>query len=446
MTHSAHQADAAGSEAAQAEGLEPSGAAQSRYQIVERAGDAFLQCSNAANLRLYLIPGVVVSEAGRKSYPRQSIFLDGVFDGAPFLDNQARQYSLDHHAGCVRAFTLATCEQAAVLLLHGLPMTEGTWSVYINQADLDALLAAWLLLNHTEMLRDEHLLLQAVMPLVRVQANIDSHGLEKSALAALPVETYAAHKQVLDDLMEMEASHGDPQSAPPAQPLVHARVVFDRLDRLFLTEGYLVELMEVEQLGSVAINASQVAILCRSSRGIYHAEARLKDAYGKQLGVIVLTKGGGHFTLRLVDPFLAEDLSAVYRRLNRLDSSADRKSNNLWGGAAEIGGSPRASGSALPDDEILAVVGDVFQHVPWRHRVWRWFLPRRVRARAAPATAERSHGDQPQGERRPQSRGLSRVLVGLLVVLALAVLGLLIWGAITFGKDLLPLFQAGRPT
>ena len=74
------------------------------------------------SIALRIERGLTVDSRARKRYGPQTIFLDGVYNGAPFCDNEARHYSLDHHAGCVRAFTLATCEQAAVMLLQGLPL------------------------------------------------------------------------------------------------------------------------------------------------------------------------------------------------------------------------------------------------------------------------------------------------------------------------------------
>ena len=91
----------------------------SRYELT---GDPpRIICSDWPNVRLHVERGLTVDEDEREQYPRQSVFLDGVFTGPAFLDNEMRQYSLDHHAGCVRAFTLATCEQAVVMLLQGLP-------------------------------------------------------------------------------------------------------------------------------------------------------------------------------------------------------------------------------------------------------------------------------------------------------------------------------------
>ena len=67
----------------------------------------------------------------------------------------------------------------------------------------------------------------------------------------------------------------------------------------------------------------------------------------------MLDKGGGNYTLRLVDRFLPATLEAAYDRLNLADPAVHAGDpGNTWGGAADIGGSPRKSGSRLEPHEI----------------------------------------------------------------------------------------------
>jgi len=354
------------------ERLSETGSAPSRYQIVEKEGARYLQCINAANLHLRVERGLSVDSASRRNYPRQCMFLDGVYTGAPFLDNKARQYSLDHHAECVRAFTAATCEQAAALLLQGLPLAEGTWEICMNEPDLDALLAAWVLLNHREMLKDDCELLRAAMPLIRVEGIIDAHGLDKDILTGLAEDVYAVHKRTLDELMEPERRLKAAGMWEKSDYLLFTQDMLDQFDRLFLTDSYLFQLLEVEEIACLPIAGSQVAILCRSTRGVYDAELALKDRYAKQLGVIVLDRGNGHYTLRQVDTFLHRNLSSAYRRLNKLDPKANAKTNCLWGGSAHIGGSPRETGSGLSAERIMSALQDVYQHMNFVRRLWHW--------------------------------------------------------------------------
>ncbi len=356
-----------------AESQADNGSAPSRYQIIKKENRRCLQCINSSNLRLYVERKLSVDEAERRSYPDQSIFIDGVYIGAPFLDNKLRQYSLDHHSNCVRSFTLSSCEQAAVMLLDGLPLSEGGWSLYINEPDLDALLAVWLLLNHREMLKEERTLLRAAMPMLRIEGIIDAHGLDKTLLAAMPDELFDVHKRAIDRLLSDERHLRAEEKWSSTDFVTYTASMLDKLDRLFLTDSYLYQLLEVEEIQSLPVEGNQVAILCRSTRGIYEAELALKERYGKQLGIVLLDKGHGHYTLRQVDRFLHYDLGRAYKLLNRLDPKVDSKTHNQWGGSEEIGGSPRSTGSGLTAATILILVQKAYQRRQsvWR-RLWHW--------------------------------------------------------------------------
>lgn len=343
-----------------------------RYQVAETAGERVLQCSNASNLRLHVVPGLSVDAAGRRNFPSQSIFLDGVYTEAPFLDNKRRQYSLDHHSGVVRALTLATCEQAAVMLLNGLPLDEGNWEIYINDPDLDAILAAWLLLNHKEMLKNEQELLRAAMPMIRIEGIIDAHGLGKDALTGLPEDLLEGHKQHLDSMLQteqqMKEQRGD-DNTPKPDELEYARESLVRLDNIFLTDTYLSRLLEVEEIASRPIQGSRIAVLCRSRQGIYEVEMSLRERYGRQLAIIILHRGPGKYTLRLVDRFLHANLRHAYRALNRQDPNVNARQGNQWGGADDIGGSPRETDSGLAPQEVLDIVYDACRYRGPIHRL-----------------------------------------------------------------------------
>lgn len=344
----------------------------SRYRSVDRESGRFIVADDSRNIQLHILPGLTVTDEERRQYPEHTIFLDGAYGGAPFLDNERWQYSLDHHEGCVRPFTLATCQQAAVMLLKGLPVTEGEWRLFVNQPDLDALFAAWLLMNHRDVLADQGTLLRAVMPLLNVEGVIDSHGLEYAALTGLTEEEYTVQKDRLDQLMIPEREH---RSAGTWANLDMVDYACDRLaaiDALLAHAGILRERAAVEVITTRDIQGDKQLVLCRSTGGIYEVEARLRELYGKSLGVIILQTGAERYTLKQVDSFLSRDLVALYQALNARDSEAIAQSDsgaNLWGGAADIGGSPRASGSGLTADEILDIASRVYRGTSWFRRL-----------------------------------------------------------------------------
>lgn len=337
----------------------------SRYRVVSETGT--IVCESAPNVHLHIVPGLCLGPHERKNYPHQSIFLDGVFSGPPFLNNEARQYSLDHHAGDTpRAFMLATCEQAVVMLLEGLPLEDGTWHLYINDPDLDAALAAWVLMNHAPLRIDQGRLLEHAMPLIRVEGVIDAHGTDKMVLSGIPRALYHQCQGILEELRAHEAALKSDGAWESTDQTDYTAKLLERVDEHLLPAKTLAELREIEERGRVDIGPGKLAVLCRSGQGIYSVEVRLKERFGDHLGLIVLDRGHSRYTLRQTDAFLPRNLKAVFAALNDADPNA--QDTDVWGGSDDIGGSPRRAGSGLVGDEILKVIKKVFKQ---RKGFWR---------------------------------------------------------------------------
>jgi hypothetical protein len=399
------RAEAMGVVESPTQSLEPAtrsvgGRLDTRYMRLDESNPPCLVTATSPSVRLFVLRGLTVTPRTRRSYPRQSVFLDGVYGGAPFLDHDARQYSLDHHAGCIRAFTIATCEQAAAMLLMGLPLEEGEWRVHINEPDLDAVLAAWILMNHLELRRDRGGLLERIMPLVRVEGVIDTHGLERGVLTGLPREVLEAEQCKVDALLEEERELKATGEWKATDPLAYTGRLLHRLDELFIPREHLTELLSAEtiEMARAPIQQRKLAVLCRSQRGIYEVESELKERHDKRVGVVVLDQGGGHFTLRQCDPFLTRNLEHLYRLLNRED--AHSRDGNRWGGSAEIGGSPRETGSGLDGSSILALVAEEYAGGGTLARLWRRIRAlrwaRRCRGAARALWGRRSRAGRPR--------------------------------------------------
>lgn len=346
---------------------------QRRYRVQMHDNAPMIISGNAPNIRLRIERGLTVDARGRKRFGPQTIFLDGVYSGAPFCDNEARHYSLDHHANCVRGFTLATCEQAAVMLLQGLPLSSDRWTIYVNDPDLDSLLSAWILINHVELLRDDKALLRAAMPVIRLEGVIDAHGTEREILTGFP-EAY--HKEIrakVDGLMKNERELKAGGAWHTTNWVEYAVSMFEEMDALLFPEEVLNELMGMQESGRASLEGGRIAVMLESPLGIYEVEAQLKQRYGNALGVIVLQIDTNRYTLRLVDAFLRKDLVAVYRALNRVDPRARSGGTNpnVWGGSSDIGGSPRGTGTGLSGQQILDVVQSVLGvQPPWYQKLW----------------------------------------------------------------------------
>ena len=93
-----------------------------RYRIKQERDGEVLTCVEAPTVTVRVKQGFCVTANAARSFPPGSIFLDGAAQGKPFIDPKRQIYNLDHHEGCVRAFTLSTCEQAMVLIRKGLDL------------------------------------------------------------------------------------------------------------------------------------------------------------------------------------------------------------------------------------------------------------------------------------------------------------------------------------
>lgn len=323
-----------------------------RYVRNEDQLGPYLTCVDSSNIRVRVERGKSLSSSSaRKAFPG-SIFLDGAAQGPPFVDASRRVCSFDHHEGCVRAFTLATCEQTMVMILKGLDLIGEQWTVHANDPDLDTVLAIWLLLNHRRVSSDVGLR-RRVMPLVRLQSTIDTHGLELAELTGFPEALQDLNRAVIDELREHELELKRRGEWNEIDFVAFTVSALSRIDGVFYNPGDVADSGEIVELGRVWMTGNRIAIACRSTVGIYEVESALKEAHGDRLGLIVLEKSEHVYTVRQTDPFVGTDLHSLYRRLNLMDPRA--RGDQLWGGSDDIGGSPRANGSGLSCEDILQI-------------------------------------------------------------------------------------------
>ncbi len=334
-----------------------------------RTRDGVLSCLEAPTLAVRVERGFSVTAAAARSHAPGAIFLDGAAQGPPFVDAGRAVYNLDHHEGCVRPFTLATCEQAMVLLRRGLDLGRRDWTVYANDADLDTVLAIWVLLNHLRLGADDTLR-AAIMPLLRLEGCIDAHGLGKDDLCALEPEQLALAHERMARLREKELSLKAGGHWEQVDLLAYVADRLRALDALVYSPEQLDDVEEIEELARADLGNGSVAVVCRAKQGIYEVETQLRRIHGTRLGVIALQKGPTCYSLRQVDPALGADLEAVYSRLNLVDpGSGGGRSADRWGGSPEIGGSPRLAGTRLAPGEIAEVCGRVHRKPGARERL-----------------------------------------------------------------------------
>ncbi|MGH2901965.1 MAG: hypothetical protein ACRDMZ_25040, partial [Solirubrobacteraceae bacterium] len=175
-----------------------------RYRVTPARDGARLHCDETPGIVVRIDASFAFSEADARRLGPRVILLDGAGQFAPLIDGDAKLYNLDHHQGCVRAFTLPTCEQALVLVAKGLELDRGSWTLYVNEPDLDAVLAIWILLNHRRVTQLGDAAQRVLFPLVRLEGAIDAGGTEAAAYCGVPEPALAESRARLDHLYRRE--------------------------------------------------------------------------------------------------------------------------------------------------------------------------------------------------------------------------------------------------
>jgi len=221
-----------------------------RYVINDSSAGRVLICLEAPNIAVRIETGLTISaSAARKSSPG-TIYLDGVAQCEPFMDNEKQTYNFDHHKGCIRPFTLSTCEQVLVMILKGMDLRSREWSVFANEPDLDTILAIWLILNHLRIRNKDSNRLRFLYALVRLEGIIDSHGLEMTEFSGLPPELYKKTLEVIDYLRIEEMDLKKNARWEGKDSLEHTALILQKIDRIIYRSEDLVDFKELKGIGS----------------------------------------------------------------------------------------------------------------------------------------------------------------------------------------------------
>jgi hypothetical protein len=296
------------------------------------------------------------SDAG--SLGERIVLLDGAGTFGPLLDNDKKIYNLDHHWGCERLFTLSTCEQALLLVHSGLRLSEGDWTLYANDPDLDTVLALWCLLNHRRLRELRPEARDVLLPLLRLEGAIDANGPELARLCGLPAAVMVETERRIDELLVRERELKQAGAWAKKDVYAYTAEILRAVDAMVYLDEDFGDYTRVEEIyGHVEVAPRCVAVVCRDRSGIYTVEQHLKTHWGDQLSIIALENQPGHYTLRRISSLDGPDLEPAYNLLNRIDPAVDgRPAGKRWGGSGDIGGSPRPRGTQLASAEVIEIL------------------------------------------------------------------------------------------
>jgi hypothetical protein len=316
------------------------------------------------NVHIIVKRDITVTPNQLKKYKNRTIFIDGAYKGAPFVNNEKFQYNLDHHEGVIRYFTLSSCEQAMIMVMKGLTLEEGQWDIYLNEPDFDAVLAVWILCNYNELLKDEDNILQKAIRLTRVEGIIDVHGFTMGSFTGYAPTTYESQKIIIEKLLEQEKNLKSSGKWNNIDFLKYTMLMLGKIDIVVYGQNKdRNKDFNITEHSKMKMLNSKYLIICESDAGIYAVEEFLKSKYQGKVGIIILRSNYDptKYTLRLSNEFISPDLTPLYKALNKADKNVSPFDEaNKWGGSEIIGGSPRVKGSGLSIDEIESISKKIF--------------------------------------------------------------------------------------
>ena len=285
-----------------------------------------------------------------EALPAGSIALDGAVAG-PRLDPSSGRYSFDHHEGCLRLITTATCRQVLDALLLGLDPSGFT--AYLNDLDADTVLASWLLEHWERWKRPAER--AKVGPLVSAVAGLDAHG------PAYPLEAYELatefHLRVMAPVREAARAE---YPAGPHEALALAWAELESWWQAGLMPSNVkpptkLELPPLRHWGPWVF-ASWGNI---GGRPTFGASGALYGLGYDQLILHRQSELGHHYTLaRRSDLVPGPSLGQLYPAFNAQEAASRGRPlapGETWGGGSSVGGGPRR-GSVLEPEQVAELL------------------------------------------------------------------------------------------
>ena len=308
--------------------------------------------SNKLNLKGVLAMKIVINRGAivsLDSLPSGSIALDGYVQG-PEIDAYNRRYSFDHHAGCVRMLTKATCAQVLDAVLLNLQYDD--CSVYINDVDGDTVLATWILQGGMKRAMMPH-----VQALVNVVGTMDAHG---PAYPLTPEQSDIAHvfyKGVMAPESQARNVRRDYGTCDLRQLLDECLSNLDKWEAHHDDAAMLREVLNIPDKSEVREVEFEITHEAANFIMVKSPGFAFADCYKQGYDAIVLygdplPDGSIAYTVgKRSDLATRFDVTAILEALNEVEPG--------WGGGSTIGGAPRnadGSRSRLTPDEVFQIV------------------------------------------------------------------------------------------
>jgi hypothetical protein len=302
-------------------------------------------------IELVVKPGPAITrEEFLATHPSHSIALDGYVFGEPWLavDSRGPYRNFNHHESVDRSCTSSTCEQArrAVILgLYDLFRRDGARAatLFANDCDQDVCLSSWILMNPD----------RASEPLVRVISQIVDLLDMSAGVYPMPHE-----RDLLGEVRWVFEPYVRARPTLPGMTAATMRElisdVHHRLDRFTIGRAEVVPLAgDYRRIGG-----GPGWVLAEVTH--QHAREKLVSS-GVRAAIELYGRAGERYLYaiwRCSEYVVGFPVRKILAALNQAEGLPPVDPAG-WGGADNVGGSPRGRGSALSPEAVEAIVNKV---------------------------------------------------------------------------------------
>jgi hypothetical protein len=294
---------------------------------------------------IYINRGLRVSF---EELPPKSIALDGYCVGGPRVDLEHKKFNFDHHDGCLRFATLATCQQVFAALSLGLDPSD--LNIYCNDVDLDVCLSIFLLQNY-ERLKE---------PLLKKL--VDAVGTGDAYLGAISLNGMQKIVSYVS-APEKESKRQDDYSKISKEGLnTILEAVLHRIE-LYLAGEAGEEISKCQKHNEYKILKNENGWVMVESGDSHIYSTLYQNGFDRIVLVRKQADGSNAVSLAKKSDFIDNfPLEIFYEELNKIEPVG---TIGRWGGGSSTGGAPRnpdGSRSRISLDDIAEVINRVIQN------------------------------------------------------------------------------------
>jgi hypothetical protein len=283
--------------------------------------------------------------------PPYSIALDGIVSGSTWRDHKRHYANFDHHEGCDRLGTRATCEQIYFAILQGFFNAfkvgkEIVLNVFVNDCDEDVCMAVYCL-RHRKMIGKEEN--------GRLRRLVDTEGRMDCVGGCLNIRKDAPILEEMAWIFDPYRSarlagrlkSRDPQVYRETIEAVEFRIhenIHGRGQRKALELKY--EKIHCGEGWDMIVEEGGQARLGFVSDGGAAFVSVHKRPDGKVFD----------YSIGRIGPDIPFHLFELYNLLNQVEGRTE--SSDRWGGSDLIGGSPRIAGSQIQPEDLAKLIDE----------------------------------------------------------------------------------------